>query len=129
MLLKERTPGETKLVRTHLPYHKMRINPMAKYIYIARNPKDTCVALFHYTVAAEPIFRFKQANFDNFFDLFMRGRVNYNDYFDHIIPYWLHRKDCHVLFCTYENLTLDHKSHIFMLANFVGESRCRTSSV
>ncbi|KAH7965636.1 hypothetical protein HPB49_009060 [Dermacentor silvarum] len=94
---------DVRVVRSHLPYHKMRINPMAKYIYVTRNPKDCCVALYHYIK-----------------HWFIRGRICYNDYFDHIIHYWVHRKDCHVLFLTYENMTLDHKSHIFMLANFIG---------
>ncbi|XP_064454952.1 sulfotransferase ssu-1-like [Ornithodoros turicata] len=111
---------EPKVVRTHLPYHKMRINPMAKYIYITRNPKDSCVALYDYILANTTVFRFKDGNFDNFFEWFIRGKVCYNDYFAHIVPYWLHRKDCHVLFCTYENMTLDHKSHIIMIANFIG---------
>ncbi|XP_029850239.2 sulfotransferase ssu-1 [Ixodes scapularis] len=122
LLLKERSSSSTeqRIIRTHLPYHKMRINPMAKYIYVTRNPKDCCVALYQYTKAADAIFRFKEGTFNHFFEWFIRGRMPYNDYFDHLIPYWLHRKDCHVLFCTYENLTLDHKSNIFVLANFVG---------
>ncbi|XP_077512523.1 sulfotransferase ssu-1-like [Amblyomma americanum] len=110
---------EVRIVRSHLPYHKMRINPMAKYIYVTRNPKDCCVAMYHY-ITHVSIFRFKEGTWDNFFEWFIRGRICYNDYFDHIIHYWVHRKDCHVLFLTYENMTLDHKSHIFMLANFIG---------
>ncbi|KAH8042853.1 hypothetical protein HPB51_026118 [Rhipicephalus microplus] len=120
MMPRERAANdEVRIVRSHLPYHKMRINPMAKYIYVTRNPKDCCVAMFHY-IKHMNIYRFKEGQWDNFFEWFIRGRVCYNDYFDHIIHYWVHRKDCHVLFLTYENMTLDHKSHIFMLANFIG---------
>lgn len=120
MMPRERgSTDEVRIVRSHLPYHKMRINPMAKYIYVTRNPKDCCVAMFHY-IKHLNIYRFKEGQWDNFFEWFIRGRICYNDYFDHIIHYWVHRKDCHVLFLTYENMTLDHKSHIFMLANFIG---------
>lgn len=119
MLRDPTAPDEVRVVRSHLPYHKMRINPMAKYIYITRNPKDCAVAMYHY-IRHVGIFRFKEGTWDNFFEWFIRGRICYNDYFDHIIHYWVHRKDCHVLFLTYENMTLDHKSHIFMIANFIG---------
>ncbi|KAL1425392.1 hypothetical protein MTO96_019188 [Rhipicephalus appendiculatus] len=95
MMPRERAAtDEVRILRSHLPYHKMRINPMAKYIYVTRNPKDCCVAMFHY-IKHMNIYRFKEGQWDNFFEWFIRGRICYNDYFDHIIHYWVHRKDCH----------------------------------
>ncbi|GFQ81594.1 sulfotransferase 1C4 [Trichonephila clavata] len=38
-------PGAFK---THLPYSHLSYSPEAKYIFVARNPKDCCVSFFHH---------------------------------------------------------------------------------
>lgn len=61
----------------------------AKYIYIARNPKDVVVSMYHHTVAWTD-FQFN-GNFDQFFDLFMSGSVQWGSWFDHVLDWWNHK--------------------------------------
>lgn len=57
-----------------------------KYIYVARNPKDTAVSLYHHFKS------FKVYEFDGdwncFFELFMTGDVESGSWFDHVLPWW-----------------------------------------
>ena len=62
---------------------------VAKYIYVARNPKDTAVSYFYHTC------RFKlyeyTGDWNVFFDLFMKGEVASGLWFDHVLEWWTHR--------------------------------------
>ena len=82
-----------RALKTHLPYQMMPggdpAKSVAKYIYIARNPKDVAVSLFYH------IFRFKEFMFDgdwnSFFELFMKGEVECGSWFDHVLEWWKHK--------------------------------------
>ncbi|KAH7972086.1 hypothetical protein HPB52_006332 [Rhipicephalus sanguineus] len=89
--------------KTHLPFHKNPYSPEAKYVYIARNPYDTCVS-FYYHTKHFPAYKFQNGTFDEFFELFIKGRVDYGDYFDNVFSWYEHRDDPNVLFLTYEEL-------------------------
>jgi hypothetical protein len=41
--------GGYRLIKTHFPYKLTPQNPNAKYIYVARNPKDCVVSFYHHT--------------------------------------------------------------------------------
>ncbi|KAL3194024.1 hypothetical protein MRX96_001935 [Rhipicephalus microplus] len=88
-------------IKTHLPYHLQPMSPKAKYIY----PTD-----------------FAQEPFDKFFDMFVEGKVDFGDYFDHQISWYDHRNDDNVLVITYEELKMDPRAGILKIADFLGES-------
>ncbi|XP_075746948.1 sulfotransferase 1A1 isoform X2 [Rhipicephalus microplus] len=68
---------------THLPLRKEKLNPEAKYVYVARNPWDVCVSLYHHerNISA---FRFEEGAFDDFLEVFLTGELGYGFYFDHV---------------------------------------------
>ncbi|KAM7313911.1 sulfotransferase ssu-1-like [Ixodes scapularis] len=107
-------------IKTHLPFDKQPYSERAKYIYITRNPYDCCVS-FYYHTKNFPAYQFDNGTFDEFFDLFVQGRVDYGDYFDHLLSWYAHREDPNVLFVTYEDLKKDSKSCILKVADFIGE--------
>lgn len=115
------TPGSTgyRLIKTHL-YHSMTPkHPKAKYIYIARNPKDVVVSFFHHTRGFERLYHFADGSFDVYFDLFARGEVDFGDYFVHLRSWLDHRLDENVLFLTYEKMRANPRETILKVAEFL----------
>ncbi|XP_054710941.1 sulfotransferase ssu-1-like [Uloborus diversus] len=109
-------PGAIKF---HLPYHMTPMSAEAKYIFVARNPKDCCVSFYHHT---ENIlgYEFQGGDFDVYFELFMEGKVDFGDYFDCLLSWYEHRNDPNVLFITYEELKKDTKTNVLRIAEFMG---------
>ncbi|KAL1471570.1 hypothetical protein MTO96_039876 [Rhipicephalus appendiculatus] len=67
------------------------MNPEAKYVYVARNPWDTCVSFYHMATSLS-MFKFHDGTFDEFLDAFLRGDFGYGDYFDHVASGYALRK-------------------------------------
>ncbi|KAG8158366.1 hypothetical protein JTE90_022058, partial [Oedothorax gibbosus] len=67
------------ILKTHLPFGRAPWSDKGpKYICVSRNPKDCCVSFFyHYKLLYS-------LDFDHFFEMFIEGRVNFGDYFDHL---------------------------------------------
>ncbi|GFY51103.1 sulfotransferase 1C2 [Trichonephila inaurata madagascariensis] len=118
-------PGAIKF---HLPYHMTPQSPDAKYIFVARNPKDCCVSFYHHAEGI-PGYQFEGGEFDVFFELFMNGEVEFGDYFDCVLSWYEHRNDPNVLFITYEELKKDIKSNALKIAQFIGPQYKRKKEV
>ncbi|XP_055937786.1 sulfotransferase 1E1-like [Argiope bruennichi] len=110
-------PGAIKL---HLPFHLTPYSKEAKYIFVARNPKDCVVSFYHHTRNIVG-YKFKNGKFDDYFELFMKGEVDFGDYFDCLLSWYEHRNDPNVLFITYEQLKEDTKKYTLKIAEFMGE--------
>lgn len=109
-------------IKTHLPFNKQPYSPKAKYIYITRNPYDCCVS-FYYHTKNFPLYMFEEGTFDQFFDMFVEGKVDYGDYFDHILSWYEHRNDDNVFFVTYEQLKKDTPAVVLKIADFLGKEQ------
>ncbi|XP_076367541.1 amine sulfotransferase-like [Tachypleus tridentatus] len=107
-------------IKTHLPFHLNPYSPEAKYIYVARNPKDTCVSFYYHTKMI-PAYEFTDGTFDEFFNIFINGENDFGDYFDHLLSWYEHRNDPNVLFITYEDMKADRRSVILTIASFLGK--------
>ncbi|KAH7973036.1 hypothetical protein HPB52_020760 [Rhipicephalus sanguineus] len=93
-------PGAFK---THLPFWMNPYSPDAKYIYVARNPYDCCVSFYHHTKNFDT-YHYEDGTFDDFLDKFVDGKVDFGDYFDHLLSWYEHRDDRNVLFVTFEDI-------------------------
>ncbi|KFM57663.1 Estrogen sulfotransferase, partial [Stegodyphus mimosarum] len=109
-------PGAIKL---HLPFHLTPWSSEAKYIFVARNPKDCCVSFYYHTKNIVG-YKFQNGKFDDYFELFMEGKVDFGDYFDTLLSWYEHRNDPNILFITYEQLKKDVKSSVLKIAEFMG---------
>jgi len=109
-----------RLIKTHLPYRfTPKSNPKAKYIFVARNPKDCVVSFYHHTVGFPRHYDFAEGTFDTYFNLFLNGKVDSGDYFD-FLRKWLDRKDDpNMLFLKYEEGRKDTRKYILQIAEFV----------
>ena len=89
-----------------------------KYIYLARNPKDVAVSLFHFMRSVPILFGF-DGTWEEFLQLFMKGNLPRGSYFDHVLEWWSHKDDKNVLFLKYEDLKKDLKGQIKIIAKFL----------
>ncbi|KAK8788873.1 hypothetical protein V5799_021350 [Amblyomma americanum] len=107
-------------IKTHLPFNRQPYNPQARYLYITRNPFDCCVSYYYHTKHL-PGYCFSKGTFDEFFELFVTGDMEYGDYFDHVLSWYPHRADSNVLFLTYEELKQDTAAAVAKIAAFLGD--------
>jgi hypothetical protein len=91
-----------RLFKSHLPYKKIPKGP-CKYIYVARDGKDVAVSYYHLYQSHNGY----QETFAKFFDQYLRGKVEFGSWFEHVRGWWRHRDDANVLFLRYEDLLDD----------------------
>ncbi|XP_031253761.1 cytosolic sulfotransferase 12-like [Pistacia vera] len=113
-----------RLFHTHLPYSALPDsikNSDCKIVYIARNPKDTLVSLWHFF---NKISRPNQEPYslEKAYDAFRKGVHLYGPYFDHVLEYWSEslKNPDRILFLKYEELKSDPKGQVKRLASFLG---------
>lgn len=104
-------------IKTHLPFNKVPHSAHAKYIYITRNPYDCCVSAYYHMKNFHSVLF--DGTFDEYFDMFVEGKVDYGDYFAHLLSWYDHRDDSNVLFLTYEDLKRDLRGSVLKMADFV----------
>ncbi|RWS19808.1 sulfotransferase 1C2-like protein, partial [Leptotrombidium deliense] len=103
---------------THLPFNLQPYNPKAKYIYVARNPKDVLVSFCHH-VHLFPDYQFSGTVHD-LLPYFLDGDIDFGSWSDHILSWWPHRHDDNVLFMLYEDMKSNIKDAILKIASFMG---------
>ena len=107
--------------KSHTPYHMMpggmpHTSP-AKYIYVARNPKDTAVSLYYH--ARRLLFFQYTGAWDHFLHLFTSGKVESGLWFDHVLEWWKHKDNSNVLFLKYEDMKKDILEAVRTIAEFM----------
>ncbi|XP_055936244.1 sulfotransferase 1C2-like [Argiope bruennichi] len=107
--------------KTHLPLGLIPWSDDAKYIYITRNPKDCCVSYYHH-VKSTPHHGFA-GDFNQFFEIFISGKVDFGDYFDHVMEWYERRNNPNVIFMTYEEMKEDPEAAILKMASFIDEEK------
>ena len=51
---------------------------------------------------------------------FIKGEMNFGNYFDHLLSWWPHRDDKNVLFMKYEDMKKDLPAAVSQVALFIG---------
>jgi hypothetical protein len=116
------TLSEPRLIKTHLPFDRTPWAACAKYIYVARNPFDCAVSFYHHTRGFPRHYEFADGTFDDYFECFIRGEVDFGDYFDNLLSWLPRRTEPNVLFATYEGMLADPRAAIERVAEFLGET-------
>jgi hypothetical protein len=104
-----------RLFKSHLSYSKTPKGP-GKYIYVAREGKDVALSYYHLECRYDGY----EGTFDEFFELFLKGKTNFGCWFEHVKGWWEHRHDPNVLFLTYEQLKSDFDRSLRQIAEFCG---------
>ncbi|KAL7147613.1 hypothetical protein ABFS83_06G119100 [Erythranthe nasuta] len=118
-----------RLLHTHLPYavlsDSVKESEGCKIVYIARNPKDTLISMWHFfnsqfgplTDGGGGPFPLEAA-----VDCFCSGVHIYGSFFDHVVEYWVEsrKRPEKVLFVKYEDLKCEPKRYVSEIAEFLG---------
>ncbi|CAI0374759.1 unnamed protein product [Linum tenue] len=131
MLLLEPAAGpgrrtNRRLFHTHVPSSSL---PEAvkdsgcKVVYVARNPKDTVVSMWHFYNV------FFKSDAGGMFPLervvesFCSGVMPYGPFYEHVVGYWeeSRKRPEEVLFLRYEELCREPHEQVRKLASFLGE--------
>lgn len=91
-----------------------------KIIYIARNPKDVCVSLYHHA-KNKPEFGYT-GNFETFVRMFLAGHVENGSWFNHVLEWYeesISHPESH-LFLKYEDMYQDPLKAIKTISSFIG---------
>lgn len=105
---------------THLPAKKLRLSRAAKYVYVVRNYRDCCLSLYDHMMTRASEYRFKDATFEEYFERFLKGQVEDNDYFDHLLSWWEHEGSQNFFFVLLENLKKNFDKVLVQLGEFLG---------
>ena len=109
-----------RVIKTHLPYAMTPHHPAAKYIYVARNPYDCVVSFYYHTKGFVQHYDFADGTFDEFFECFITGDVDFGDYFDNLLGWYKNSDDRNILFLTYEQIKADTAKVVLRIAEFLG---------
>ena len=113
------TRGYQRVIKTHFPYKWVPFNSEALYLCVARDPKDALVSLYYHMKG----FGFYQASdldISTLYDMFMKGEVEFNDYYEHVAEWYKHRNDSNVLFLLYEDMKENLEREVVKVAKFLG---------
>ncbi len=117
-----------RLIKTHLPRRLTPWHPRARYVYVARNPFDCAVSFYHHTRGFVRHYDFAEGTFDEFFECFLAGEVDFGDYFANLLPWHAERREANVLFVLYEELHRDLRAAALRIGTFVGGAAAEACS-
>lgn len=109
-----------RLIKTHLPRTLAPFDSAARYLYIARNPFDCAVSFYHHTRGFVRHYDFADGRFDDFFECFIAGEVDFGDYFEHLLSWHEAAGADNVFFTTYERMKQDVEGTIAAVGKFLG---------
>ncbi|KAF7129939.1 hypothetical protein RHSIM_Rhsim10G0059200 [Rhododendron simsii] len=119
------TSSSASIFSTHIPYQILgeTLNSSdCRVIYVARNPKDTLISLWHFENSIYLGQKREPQPLEDIVTSFCEGSVTFGPYFDHVLGYQkesLERPE-KFFFITYEELKSDPNVHVKRLAEFLG---------
>ena len=111
-----------RALKSHFPYDTLPCGSPSrtpgKFVYVVRNPRDVAVSYFHHD-RAFPLYPLYEWN--DYFEKFLKGDLDFGNYFDHVLSWWAHKDDDNVLFLKYEDMKKDLPSAVAAIAKFIGQ--------
>lgn len=91
----------------------------AKYIYVARDPKDVCISFYHFLLTWVQMST-DEVSLEQFIErLFLGQGSNSGRIWDHYLSFYEHRNDENVLWLFYEDILKDRRQIIKAIAAFM----------
>ncbi|XP_006823353.1 sulfotransferase 1C2-like [Saccoglossus kowalevskii] len=114
-----------RLIKSHLPFDYFPKHAKSddkekrcKVIYVTRNPKDSCVSLFH-MICGYQVLQSDDRAWNKFTRDFIDGEVVYGSWLDHVISWRDNRDRVDVMFVTYEQMKADFQTVLSTVAEFI----------
>jgi hypothetical protein len=112
-----------RIFKSHMPYRMALAGgpgeSPCKFIYIARNPKDVCVSYYHFESGKAWSGQY-HGPWEHWLRIFLEGKVQRGDWFEHVLSWWEHRELENLLFLKYEDLKRDFHHQLLEIARFLG---------
>jgi hypothetical protein len=108
-----------RLIKTHLRFGLTPFSDSARYLVIARNPFDCAVSFFHHTRGFVRHYDFADGTFEDFFECFVQGEVDFGDYFEHLLSWQAEASRANIFCLRYEDLRADSADAIGRIAAFL----------
>ena len=93
-------------------------------VFVASYPKCgttwTQYIVYFHTRGFVRHYDFAEGAWNTFFECFLRGEVDFGDYFDHLNSWWAQRSEPNVLFLTYERMLAEPAAAVRAIAEFLG---------
>lgn len=111
-----------RVIKSHLPIEMLppQILETCKVIYVARNPKDSCVSFYHHEMLLPN--QAWSGPFDVYQEYYKKGEVLYGKYFNHLLDAWKRRDNKNLKFLWYEDMKADLPAVIDDICGFLGYS-------
>jgi sulfotransferase len=111
-----------RIFKSHMPYHMAvggcPVDSQCRYIYIARNPKDVIVSYYYFERSKSWAGGY-DGSWDHWLRMFMEGKIQRGDWFDHVLSWWEHRHAENILFLKYEDMRKDIQAEATKMAQFL----------
>ena len=119
-----------RFIKTHLPIDTLVFSPRAKYIYVARDPRDVVWSAYNHLVGFTDFIwqsgypgRRPQGSERDYYLEFLAGNTavmpTFDSYWEHVRGWWACRHLPNVLFVHYANLKSDLAAAIRRIARFL----------
>nr|BBB86724.1 sulfotransferase [Watasenia scintillans] len=114
-----------RVLNSHMMFEHLPRDMLAKrtkMIFVMRNPRDIVVSSYHHIYQMKDFYKY-DGNWNGYFDLYMKGQVNYGKWFDYMLEwekFFKSHPDYPVLFIKYEDMKKDPIGKIGELAEFFG---------
>jgi len=111
-------PGVRRYFHSHLPLSLMPMfgETQAKYIYVARNPKDNAVSYYYHARSKMGY----DGSWSEFIKLYLEGQVAYGSIFEHLWSWWqVSQESDNVMFVKYEDMKKDLPRIVADVASFI----------
>lgn len=111
-----------RMIKTHFVYDWTPQHPRARYLYIARNPKDVVVSYYFHLLGFTKYYDCGEGlQLNDVYRLFVDGKVECGrDYYRHVAGWYQRRNNPNVLFLLYEDLKADTRAEVLKIAEFLG---------
>lgn len=111
-----------RIFKSHMPYQMALggdpVENPCKYIYIARNPKDVAVS-YYFFERGKSWAGYYSGSWEHWLKMFMEGKVQRGDWFDHVLSWWNHRNAKNILFLKYEDLRRNLDRELRKIARYL----------
>ncbi|GMQ82324.1 MAG: sulfotransferase domain-containing protein [Rhodothermia bacterium] len=111
-----------RIFKSHMPYDMAvggsLVDSPCRHIYIARNPKDVVVSYYYFEKSKSWAGGYN-GPWDHWLKMFLEGKVQRGDWFDHVLSWWNRRDAENILFLKYEDLKKDFDTEVRKIARFL----------
>ncbi len=117
-LIWQNAPTKLRIIKSHLSLNHIPYNERARYICIARDPKEVFVSAYHF--GRDTMFGPLLPSVEAYLDVFLSKEFLFGSWAEHTASFWAARHEPNVLFLTYPEMKQKGEAIVEELAAFMG---------